>query len=1021
MDADSVAERFHALVLAARKKSSSELARLEDEAANTIDPTRARDPRSLAPLAGVRIDQTRSVRARDYFEMTLRHSTGQQIDCAIEIFIRDNEADPQQGGDVLICEVSDHGRWLLFPPFVQDMVSARRGKSDLDLILMLRGVSADYTEWSEVVTLHASSDEAVDEWATMLAEGPTPPSPTRTTFTMSPDLDQEDMIPKPLTPRPRSAIISPQPQSPGGRSERTVTFKSRTPSPKEIEIPIGEQARKTSKRWSFSLGNAAAELLGQATPGVFKRAAPTQESYELDDYRPSRSMPASPALKSSLRDPSRDRNTQGEQSPARNLPLRPALSRSSAARSTLTSSMSAPTSPRSDYTESTLRSQYPPRSSSRRPSLSRSKPTTDSFRTDDSGRDRFSVWLPSEADRMSDEEAISDGESDDHAREKPRRPSLHLRTASSPSLDMPVVPRLRKREVPQQTQQHRPVSPLKKLNGSSFSSDNSRDAPSSAPGKLQKIGRGLKIGSKDDSPRSADTPTRPKSSFFSTPNFLKRKSRPASPLKRQYTVSMKQTDSDSEYSEVDALDDSDADSLSSYSSDEGEKYDAFDAQKPPMVSPPLFARKTPPQSLASVGGTSLAPSNSASQGPFRSVPQQATDTCTKTVANIFSWSDRGVWDPLHPVEVTVVVSPGLIEAFSMSELRAVPKKNEAGMEASPSQFGIKPLVALELTPLVPLRRGTALDISIRSPPTPNSQIASSSNVMFRSRSPEECEFLYNLINQARINNATYIALQNARPSDNTGTWAAQIAQRNALRSSSNNTHTSWFGLGSRRGSTYRSNSVRYKPGGVGGGNRHASLAASESSIGTMNTAFSALRRLSGTGMRAFSSRFENSSGGGNSNSDGAGGLNSGYATPSGGGGAPGQTPLGIAEVKIRLYRRETANKWRDMGSARLSIIPVSAKAKRILVCGATKGETLLDETLQETAFERVARTGIAVNIWREIPGAADTGGVAAGKMDVFMVQMKTVSGCSPLSSARRYTDSVNRRETQLIRSGWWGS
>ncbi|KAF2148440.1 hypothetical protein K461DRAFT_297853 [Myriangium duriaei CBS 260.36] len=988
-DAEAISDRYHALVLAARKKSSDELARLEDEAANSIDPTRARDPRSLAPLAGVRIDQTRSVRARDYFEMNLRHTTGQQLDCAIEIFIRDNEANPDNGGDVLICEVSDAGRWLLFPPIVQDMVSARRGKSDFDLIMMIRGVSSDGSDWSELLTLHSSSEDAVDEWASMLADGPMPPSPSHTAFTMTPNLDPitplEDLIPKPLTPRPRSVVSSPQPLSPARSEKPNVTFKSRTPSPKEVEIPIGEQARKTSKRWSFSIGGAAADLLNQATPGVFKRTSGQYPPVSMDNRRVS---PNLPGQRSSRVDRPGDPYAYTDKAAAKDVSSRPALSRSTATRSSHTPTKSAPASPRSDFTASTVRDRSPIRpAAARRPSLSRSRPTGASSNTSRSSRSEYSVWMPSTSDHLSDEEAISDEESGYLPPRSPVRPTMHLRTASVPSTDMPTIPKLRRKELLAQT----PRSAQNKADGSNLSSDVSRDAPSSAPGKLQKMAGGLKTAPKSDIKMSAETPTKPKSSFFSTPNFLKRNRRPSSPLKRQYTVSTKKGDSESEYSDSDISDD---DSLSSHSSDEDEKYDTFDADKSPVVSPPLFPRKTPPQSLASFSGPSLGPSNSASQGPYRSVPQQASDTCTKTVANIFSWSDRGIWDPLHPVEVSVVVSPGLIEAFSMSEAALVPSKSEDGLEASPSRFGIKPLVALELTPLVPLRRGTALDISIRSPPTSNSQIASSSNVMFRSRSPEECEHLYNLINQARINNATYIALQNARPAEAMGTWAAQMDRRNAMRSASSN---SWFGLGSRRGSTYRSNSVR---------KRTASTAASESSVGTMNTAFSALRRLSGSGPRLFSRKFDTST---NSES-----LSSGYATPNGVGGLGAEGTLGIKERKIRLYRREMGGKWRDMGSARLSIMAPSSglsgtasperpgsspgpvgKGKRVLVRGTTKGEILLDVTLGESSFERVARTGIAVSVWRDNEGEGDvgrvkdTGGVGAGRMDVYMVQMKS--------------------------------
>jgi len=145
--------------------------------------------------------------------------------------------------------------------------------------------------------------------------------------------------------------------------------------------------------------------------------------------------------------------------------------------------------------------------------------------------------------------------------------------------------------------------------------------------------------------------------------------------------------------------------------------------------------------------------------------------------------------------------------------------------------------------------------------------------------------------------------------------------------------------------------------------------------------------------------------------------------------------LGITNAKIRLYARESASKWRDMGSARLSILlpprPASlspapgqaapvlgtlalARQKRVLVCGATRGERLLDVVLGEDAFERVARTGIAISVPERlglsngegvdvlgsggggggggVGGVKAVGGVNGVSSRVYMVQMKSVSG-----------------------------
>jgi hypothetical protein len=158
--AEQVSSVFQDLVNAARKRSNDEHARLEDEAAANIDATRARDPRSLAPLAGVRIDPQRCVHARDHFDLHLYHSSGQEISCRVEILMRDDASGTGNGGDLLFCEVDATGRWLLLPPIQRNCVSARNGDLKGEIIVMIRGVQTDASEWSADARSH--SDTATD-------------------------------------------------------------------------------------------------------------------------------------------------------------------------------------------------------------------------------------------------------------------------------------------------------------------------------------------------------------------------------------------------------------------------------------------------------------------------------------------------------------------------------------------------------------------------------------------------------------------------------------------------------------------------------------------------------------------------------------------------------------------------------------------------------------------------------------------------------------------------------------------
>jgi hypothetical protein len=291
--------------------------------------------------------------------------------------------------------------------------------------------------------------------------------------------------------------------------------------------------------------------------------------------------------------------------------------------------------------------------------------------------------------------------------------------------------------------------------------------------------------------------------------------------------------------------------------------------------------------------------------------------------------------------------------------------------------------------LVPLRRGTALDISVRSPPTGESRFQDGSNIMFRSRNGQECAVLYGLINQARINNPTYIAMQNGRPPAGGGNWSSYMDRRPGAGARN---ISSWWRFGSKK-SSYRKGDTERTP----------SLGQrTEDSGASMSSAMSALKRFSNS--RNFSlGKSTITSGAGLSKSSSSGETISEGAKSPPINMARG-TPTSITNKRIRLYQRESAAKWRDMGSARLTILHPSQAAiiaptghliqeKRVLITGKS-GNTLLDVTLGETSFERVARTGLAVSVVEDLVGSngmrvdvASMGGVGGSKVRVYMVQV----------------------------------
>ena len=1056
-----LARKFEDLMEMARNKVDDEKARLEDEAAAGIDATRARDPKSLAPLAGVKIDPWRCVRARDFFDFHLEHSSGQTVDCRVELLVRDDAPGRGNGGDVLVCEVDESGdRWLLFPPVEFKRVSARAGEGAGEIVVLLRGWGSDGSEWEEVFVLMTADEEVRFEWIGWLGTSPVPPGLEEHRRGMARERERK---------RPTSSHASSSLLSASARSESTAPLKSRTPSPREVEIPIGEVAGEGSKRWSRDvtsprMATAAASdtssYLSRSSVSVDSERATLYGKREEYSEVGSYSSYVSSDLRTDVTPPLRP-TSSGRDSERRTTPrnLNEAMTMAGAGAEAGSPTLkrarakryhSSPTSKRGDQQDGNAK----PVTASAHfdiPEMKRSLKKEKSIRkTNHEGG--FSVWIPNTSGQEdSDEESdISDDEGSSYLS---GRPPLHHRTSSVPSLKLPSVPKMRggvgsdeerdekkRKKVGEEFMMSgalvpEPLSLSPKTPPSRYHKVGSRKDPSSAPSKLERdIGHHRRADSapatplpvssameekekekeKPPPPPPHRTPSSGQVKFaaptpqFSPPSTAQVKRRSSSPLKHEYRPSS--PSSESEYTEdesEDSLSEYSQDSLTSSDSEDeldelddrdvgGGDADTYISSVLSAASPVVREREEKardrPADLYSLPNGTIKPSESASQAPYRSVPPVVAveSKPAKCVASIFTWSDRGQWELLHPEDCSILITPGLIAAYTLSSTV------HTSPDSVPEE---RPLVAQELTPLVPLRRGTALDITIRSPPTPASRLRPGNNIMFRSRSGEECEVLYNLINRARINNPTYIALQNARPPTADG-WAAAMERQNSLREQrEGGGGRGWFS-GVSRSRSYRSKS-----------RAHSTAGNTESSIGTISSVITAMKRFSGSasGSGGFGISRMSFSGGG-SDSMGSGG--SGSKSPPIfvkdqtllGGGA------GISNAKIRLYVLQSKNKWVDLGSAKLSILPKEEGApiaapimlhtgaeKRIVVAKKKKGmgegvgEKLLDVTLPEMCFERWARTGIGVSVWVDARGVgggvADTGGVGEKRVVKYMIQV----------------------------------
>ncbi|KIW54896.1 hypothetical protein PV05_07222 [Exophiala xenobiotica] len=1067
-------DAFADLTAFARRRHQEEQARLEDEAAANIDAMRARDIRTMAPVAGVVVDNTRRVKARDFFNLTLYHSSGQRMDCGIELIFRDNARGDAPGGDLLICEVDDTGKWLLFAPVLLNSVSARRGEDDFDLVVMVRGRAGLGKEWQELLALKTDDKEAVNEWMGMLGSNPLPPR-----LNMTPSFVKRSHRPKTSSTTPNESEISKDSET----ESRSINHELEQAN---VDIPIGEPsvlaARNGVSRRSEDTKIIADKPLPRLNLGGGLASKPQTTQYQTQSTGSKRPVPS--VLSS-------DRSTISDQSIK-------TMTTSSTSKYKLPRMDSLPERTRVATAPGSPPGPLVPERSTRGilPVLSRNDDKQRASATELDSRDlKSSPLFKLSQSSKNDQRASSSGSEKPPlgqstgssnsrtsvAQEtRPERPVFHRAPSSTPSKDLPTVARVRPQSQSQSTNmglvnsgledrhERKQTSREQKSNpksGHYQSSSRSQIFTEDVPAPPAIVPRQARPAMTDNSPEPSPPPTPPhrtskdvqsqaKSNHIpelkATPTASEKtmRRRTSSPLKHEYAPSIS-SDSSSNY---DAESLSDSDTSEDFSTERQDK-------ATPLVAIASAERRPskqsyPPSSMQSTGTRTLAPSDSASQGPYRRVPYSNTvpaDQKKKTTALICSWSDSGVWEMIHPDECSVVITPGLIEAYEMSAEHSNPDDaNQEGGNSQTTSMSRQPLVAFELTPLVMLRKGAALDIQIRSPPTPNSRIRTSSNIMFRSSNLQACDTLYGMINWARCNNPTYIELERARPRQSTVTFNVN-PDRPRSRASS------WFSFGSAKKSSYRASSAPTP----------ASIDMSVESSGTMASAFSALRRFSAKPAfnlnRSSVLRRNGSIGTGPSlysSSSGTGtGTGSGSSTPAPSqlGFIPGKdgpnVPATSADaangggmvnnMKIRMYIRKGQH-WENLGAARLSVLPApgvptstqasraagaasvapspaatpshtrspsngepagdrgprlpssshtphrvhgNGREKRVLIVRNKAPDViLLDAVLGESCFERIMQTGIAVKVWKEDEIIGHTGGVTMGRETVYMLQ-----------------------------------
>lgn len=937
------AESWDELLQTTRSRTSEERLRLEDEAAAHLDATKARDIRTLAVLSELKINLSH-VRARDFFGLTVYHSNGQRLDCHIELVLRSDHTEPSQEGDLLICEVENTAKWLLFPPINTNKISVRLGDNEGEIVLMVRGLDSSVGDWYELLLLKTGDLEVASEWLNMLATQPVPPKIDRSSSFAN----------------QRAAGASSFQQGRAASGER-LPVDSLFPGSEGVEVPIGEPS---------TLGSHHGYERSRRTPDICHHDPPVTSQANLESHIPTHFLITTDGEIATLPTVPHKRNEPKH--------------------------TSSPHTPSFDASGSGLKRG---KVATKRHGRRGEGPTSN--RLDEVSREWMSSPIVQDSSLADQEEDQTSDFSQYTPSSKPQRPHYHRAISSTPSKELPTVRRVRPSD--------KPSTPLA-LSAQGNPSVRSRYRKQLNQGGNPVDTRSLQesVGEQLSQPAtpftddaSSPPPHQPQSPFPFTPEpaavktvlplhqslqqqyptktvpafqpqqpQLPRNARRAdrhssSPLKHEYAPST-----------IYGSDESDDDSIISSSSemvdDEEVEHDDIATPLVSIETAGLQRRSkvSPPASLPNLPTSTLAPSNSASQAPYRSIPHvnlQMNGQITKTIAIVKSWSEKGEWVDLHPDECSIVVSSGLIEVFEMSAAHSrdttIPddRTNSATTSLHESdEDGVRPLVAFELTPVVALRRGTALDISIRSPPTSRSRVQTNNNVMFRSRNAQECEGLYAMINYARINNPTWIALERARR-EQIPNITFNTAPGSARHSRSRSGPIFRFGSLGRR-SSYRASSSRP-------GSSPSIAERSETSVASMSSAFSALRRLSNGanggkgwfslnrssvvrrhrqfGPSAAASRPSSSSG---TARTGGSGSRATSPTPSlRRGGPPAEDqeaasaetiPGGpVNELGIRLHIRDPAGRWRDLGAARLTVM-----AAPLAVLGTLQASTATSTT-----------------------------------------------------------------------------
>lgn len=812
----------------------------------------------MALAENVKIDRSRQVLFKDDYSLDLSHSSGQRIECHVEVIIRDKPSDKTDLGDILIVASNADGvkKWLLFPPIEKQYMSARIGKTDDEVVVMIRN---NVKDWNEIFLLKTEEPDAAADLIDIVGSSPMPPTFIHDDISVVSKLTESHI---------------------GGFKKGGLDLKD------NLEVPIGERSRKVTDQEHArrQAEEAAAVKDRRATPTSGKSPTVLSDNsvstVEPKDLNQAMKKAGKPAFTATMHARARYHSRESSQS-------------------------SLPPSPTS------LAKHYPER-----------------------------PW------KMGDYDCVTE----DH-RKEPLPEHEYYMSGGMGEVEATTPRRHSPSPKPVTPKQSTPLKESMKPETNTF------EKPQQSPVEE----------AKDDTPPPPPvhrTPTLNKMKkipVIDTPTSQAKNRRTSSPLKHEYQPSIaSETSSSSE--------DSDSDASSYTESSDEDELEAAELLPPPPSQHPK--RSSPPVSLYNLPNGSVAPSNSASQAPYRGVPTKPIGV-KKLVAFISAWDDKhGRYIDLHTEPCSIMVSPGKIEAFEMSAAHSSPRRDPSGMSEA-EQYAAddaRPLIEQGLTPHVTLRRGTAVDLNVASRPTSNSLLkVNGTQIRYRTNTVPDNIQLYSLVHTARMQNPVFLKLEQDRILNSYGTNVYDAAV-------GNNRRRSIFG----RKNSYRA-STRAPS---------ATPSDEQSTRSLSSSTVSRLRRMSGSMFNIGKSTighipFPASQYGSSSTST--------ATTPPRSPSLAGTTTSAFARIgnenlKIRLYYCVSLSTWDDRGAARITITapPPGMRprttinqgiTRRVVVTqevkdkeNGTKIVTVLDDVLGADCFSKMGTTGVVCQVWDEVRG-----------------------------------------------------